>query len=138
MELERPIQRESDESPRTSLRIRYEAEAEVLRRHLISLEHVRLNLGLSRRKMAQKLLVDPSAWTRWTKDESKVPPHIWKLLHFTVNKEGVVADLNGVLLAPLEKDIKKLQTENRLLKRLILGTLLISCGGLLSLLALLT
>jgi transcriptional regulator with XRE-family HTH domain len=64
---------------RSSLRQRYEAEAKVIERRLGGLEEVRKTLGLSQRKMAQLLLVDPSAWTRWTQGES-VPPHIWRAL----------------------------------------------------------
>lgn len=32
--------------------------------------------------MAQLLLVDPSAWSRWVKDESKIPPHVIKALQW--------------------------------------------------------
>lgn len=64
---------------RSSLRQRYEAEAKVIERRLGGLEGVRNALGLSQRKMAQLLLVDPSAWTRWTQGEN-VPPHIWRAL----------------------------------------------------------
>lgn len=32
--------------------------------------------------MCQLLLVDPSAWTRWMKDESRVPPHIYRSLEW--------------------------------------------------------
>lgn len=32
--------------------------------------------------MAQLLLVDPSAWSRWVKDETKVPPHVIKALQW--------------------------------------------------------
>lgn len=64
---------------RSSLRQRYEAEAKVIERRLGGLEEVRNTLGLSQRKMAQLLLVDPSAWTRWTQGES-APPHIWRAL----------------------------------------------------------
>lgn len=67
---------------KTSLRLRYEAEVRVIRRQLGSLEQVREELGLSRRKMCQLLMVDPSAWTRWMKDESRVPPHIWRSLQW--------------------------------------------------------
>lgn len=64
---------------RSSLRQRYEAEARVIERRLGGLEGVRSTLGLSQRKMAQLLLVDPSAWTRWNQGEN-VPPHIWRAL----------------------------------------------------------
>jgi transcriptional regulator with XRE-family HTH domain len=64
---------------RSSLRQRYEAEARVIEKRLGGLESVRESLGLSQRKMAQLLLVDPSAWTRWTSGDA-APPHIWRAL----------------------------------------------------------
>lgn len=66
--------------PRSSLRQRYEAEAKVIERRIGGLEKARETLGLSQRKMAQLLLVDPSAWTRWTQDGQGAPPHIWRAL----------------------------------------------------------
>lgn len=66
---------------RSSLRQRYEAEAKVIERRIGGLEKARESLGLSQRKMAQLLLVDPSAWTRWTQNEgSGAPPHVWRAL----------------------------------------------------------
>ncbi len=65
---------------RSSLRQRYEAEAKVIERRIGGLEKARESLGLSQRKMAQLLLVDPSAWTRWTQTESGAPPHVWRAL----------------------------------------------------------
>lgn len=66
---------------RSSLRQRYEAEAKVMERRLGSLEDIREKLGLSQRKIAQLLLVDPSAWTRWTSDDGPgAPPHVWRAL----------------------------------------------------------
>lgn len=66
---------------RSSLRQRYEAEARVIEKRIGGLEKVRETLGLSQRKMAQLLLVDPSAWTRWTQNEGPgAPPHVWRAL----------------------------------------------------------
>ena len=65
---------------RSSLRQRYEAEARVIERRIGGLEKAREMLGLSQRKMAQLLLVDPSAWTRWTQTEQGAPPHVWRAL----------------------------------------------------------
>lgn len=72
----------TDSKPRvrSSLRQKYEAEARVMERRLGSLEDIRAKLGLSQRKIAQLLLVDPSAWTRWTQDEGGAPPHVWRAL----------------------------------------------------------
>lgn len=67
---------------KTSLRLKYEAETAVIQKKIGHLEDIRSSLGLSRRKMAQLLLVDPSAWTRWTKNEDSAPPHIFRSLQW--------------------------------------------------------
>lgn len=67
---------------KTSLRMHYEAQVEVIKRQLGDLEHIRSDLGLSQRKMCQLLMVDPSAWTRWTKGKESPPPHIWRALQW--------------------------------------------------------
>ncbi len=66
---------------KSSLRMQYDAQVKVIREQIGSLEAVRTDLGLSQRKIAQLLLVDPSAWTRWTKQGS-APPHIWRALQW--------------------------------------------------------
>ena len=63
-------------------RIRYEAEVAVIRRKLGSLEQIRKDLGLTQRKMCQLLMVDPSAWTRWTRGGEDAPPHIYRMLQW--------------------------------------------------------
>jgi transcriptional regulator with XRE-family HTH domain len=67
---------------KSPLRLRYAAETKVFRDQHGGLEEIRLKLGFSRRKMCQLLLVDPSAWTRWMRDESRVPPHIYRSLEW--------------------------------------------------------
>ncbi|MCX7979009.1 MAG: hypothetical protein N2578_08400 [Bdellovibrionaceae bacterium] len=61
-------------------RLTYNAQVEVIRKQIGDLESVRLSLGLSARKMAQLLMVDPSAWTRWVKEGA--PPHVWRALQW--------------------------------------------------------
>jgi hypothetical protein len=75
---------EVDEGQRakTSIRMHYEAQVAVIRRQMGDLESIRLGLGLSQRKMAQLLMVDPSSWTRWTKQGDEAPPHIWRALQW--------------------------------------------------------
>ncbi len=75
---------EADLGPRskTSLRMHYDAQVSVVQKQLGDLEEIRGNLGLSQRKMAQLLLVDPSSWTRWTKNGDEAPPHIWRALQW--------------------------------------------------------
>ena len=66
---------------KTSLRMHYEAQAQVIQNQIGDLEQVRAKLGLSARKICQLLLVDPSAWTRWKKGETP-PPHVWRALQW--------------------------------------------------------
>ncbi len=63
-------------------RIQFEAEVDLIKRQIGDLESIRLKLGLSARKMTQLLLVDPSAWTRWTQKTTQPPPHIYRALQW--------------------------------------------------------
>lgn len=65
---------------KTSLRLKYEAEVKIMKSKVGGLEEIRLQLGLSQRKICQLLLVDPSAWSRWTKSGEDAPPHIYRML----------------------------------------------------------
>jgi hypothetical protein len=67
---------------KTPDRITYETEVEVIRKQIGDLEDIRFRLGLSARKMAQLLMVDPSAWTRWTRKITPPPPHIFRALQW--------------------------------------------------------
>lgn len=67
---------------KTSHRMLYDAEVEIIRQQIGDLEDIRFRLGLSARKMAQLLLVDPSAWTRWTKKITPPPPHVFRALQW--------------------------------------------------------
>lgn len=73
---------------KTALRLRYESEARVILRNMGGLEGARKLLGLSQRKICQLLLVDPSAWTRWGKDETKIPPHVVRSLQWYLTLES--------------------------------------------------
>jgi transcriptional regulator with XRE-family HTH domain len=67
---------------KTSLRMHYDAQAAVIERQLDGLEGVRSKLGLSQRKMAQLLMVDPSAWTRWNRPGNRAPGIVWRSLQW--------------------------------------------------------
>jgi transcriptional regulator with XRE-family HTH domain len=79
-------QRPFEENPlaraKSSVRMHYEAQVEVIKRQLGDLEKIRQNLGLSQRKICQLLMVDPSAWTRWVKNNENTPPHIYRALQW--------------------------------------------------------
>lgn len=78
-----PTAQENLKSPssrraKSSLRFRYEAEVQTIKRKIGDLEGIRQSLGLSQRKICQLLLVDPSAWSRWTRTNAEPPPHIYR------------------------------------------------------------
>lgn len=72
----------SDRRPKSSLRFKYEAEVSSVIKTHGELEDIRRNLGLSKRKISQLLMVDPSAWTRWTKPDGEAPPHVYRALEW--------------------------------------------------------
>lgn len=67
---------------KTPDRITYESEVDVIRSQIGDLEDIRHRLGLSARKMAQLLMVDPSAWSRWSKKNTPPPPHVYRALQW--------------------------------------------------------
>lgn len=76
---------ESDSSnsrAKTSLRLLYEAKARLIRKQLGGLSGIQQELHLSQRKLAQLLMVDPSTWNRWSKNEDLIPPHVWNSLQW--------------------------------------------------------
>lgn len=79
---------------RSSLRLKYEAQVELARKQLGDLEFIRLKLGLSARKICQLLLVDPSAWSRWTRDGQSPPPHVWRALQWYMMLQEKVPGLS--------------------------------------------
>lgn len=58
----------------------YADEVAEIRARRGDLEDIRLNLGLSKKRVSELLLVDPSAWTRWTRGVSRVPAHVYRSL----------------------------------------------------------
>ncbi len=61
---------------KTSLRLKYEAESQMILKKFGGLSGIQSKLGLSQRKICKLLMVDPSSWSRWVLNESKTPPHI--------------------------------------------------------------
>jgi len=82
--------RGSFERSKSSNRMLYEAQVQAIQQQIGGLEEVRQKLGLSQRKICQLLMVDPSAWNRWTATtENSAPPHVWRSLqwYFALKKE---------------------------------------------------
>lgn len=72
----------SNSRAKTSLRLLYEAKARLIRKQLGGLSGIQQELHLSQRKLAQLLMVDPSTWNRWSKNEDLIPPHVWNSLQW--------------------------------------------------------
>lgn len=70
------------EKIKSSHRIYYEAQVKVIKQQIGELDSIRQRLGLSQRKICQLLMVDPSAWTRWTRKGHPIPPHIYRALQW--------------------------------------------------------
>lgn len=94
---------------KTSNRMSYEAQVEVIRKQIGDLESVRLKLNLSQRKMAQLLMVDPSAWSRWVAENDSAPPHIYRALQWYMTLQEQVPGLNAAYF--LQKDTQSLKME---------------------------
>lgn len=110
-----------DEKSKTGLRMKYEAEVGAIINRIGDLETVRLNLGLSRRKICQLLMVDPSAWTRWSKPLNQAPPHVYRALEwylalnekypqmgnaFWLSFANSSSHFNGVNTSRMEEELK--------------------------------
>ncbi|NQZ18847.1 MAG: hypothetical protein HRT44_06270 [Bdellovibrionales bacterium] len=98
--------------------MKYEAEVQAFTKRQGNLEDIRRELGLSKRKMAQLLLVDPSAWTRWTKNEASAPPHVYRALEWYMLLQEKHPEyksslwLNAVSTPQLsKKEIENIKTE---------------------------
>lgn len=110
----------SDERSKTSLRMHYEAQVAVIRKQTGNLDEIRLQLGLSQRKMAQLLLVDPSTWTRWTKQGDQAPPHIWRALQWYLALRDKIPGLTPqyfISTSPQvfhQKALKELESERQI------------------------
>lgn len=99
----------SEVRAKTSIRMNYEAQVSVIKAQIGNLESIRLNLGLSQRKIAQLLLIDPSSWSRWTQKGDGVPPHIYRALQWYMILQDKVPGLNASYF--LQKDVGNLKKE---------------------------
>ncbi len=107
----------------------YSADVLAIQKQIGDLEHVRAELGLSRRKMCQLLMVDPSAWTRWM--QNPPPAQVWRTLQLYLMVQEKIPGLTpnyfiggdrGVMEASITQKLvefeKKLQLRDYELSRL--------------------
>lgn len=109
---------------KSSLKMQYEAEASVIHKKVGSIDQIRGDLGLSKRQLAQLLLVDPSSLTRWQKEDD-VPPYIYRSLQWYLalvekhpewhpqNRFGLSSQSNELLMLKNEVEhLKAISEEN--------------------------
>lgn len=105
-------------------RAHYLLEREKIKNEIGDLEKIRLTLGLSQRRICMLLLVDPSAWTRWNKNEA--PPHIYQALKWLLELRKVNPDITApnniesrvdLLHASTQAKIRELEDSLALLER---------------------
>lgn len=99
----------ADSRVKTSTRLNYEAQAQVIISQIGDLEQIRKSLDLSQRKMAQLLLIDPSSWSRWTQKGDAAPPHIYRALQWYMILQEKIPGLNASYF--LQKDMGSLKKE---------------------------
>lgn len=92
---------------KTSNRLNYEAQVEVIKKQIGDIEVVRNKLNLSQRKMAQLLLVDPSAWSRWSTPGESAPPHIYRALQWYMSIQEQIPGLNAAYFLQKDTDVLK-------------------------------
>ncbi|NJL24092.1 MAG: hypothetical protein HC902_02180 [Calothrix sp. SM1_5_4] len=104
----------------------------MIQRRFGGLEEMRAKLGLSRRKICQLLLVDPSAWSRWTAAGGQAPPHIFRALEWylllsekdpriTLSGGSWIASLFNERFDAIERRLKSLARTRWLLLTFVLG-----------------
>lgn len=109
--LESPSMEAFETRVKSSLRLNYEAQVRVIQHQIGGLEQARQTLGLSQRKMAQLLLVDPSAWTRWTRPDGEAPPHVWRALQWYLTLREKIPGLTPQYF--VNSDPKVISEKNR-------------------------
>lgn len=107
---------EADVKVATPGRMRYQAQVDVIKKQIGDIETVRANLGLSRRKMAQLLLVDPSAWTRWVRD-GNTPAHVYRALQwYMAVSEKIPALGSNYWFGTVTTQAKEVASEKKLIE----------------------
>lgn len=67
----------------------YQQTLNQIKQDVGGLESVRNKLKLSRKEICNLLMVDPSAWTRWTDEGGDAPPHIYRALAWYLEIEAM-------------------------------------------------
>ncbi len=83
--------------------------AELIKSQIGDIEEVRRSLGLSKRKMCQLLLIDPSTWTRWSTGKTDPPPYIYRMLQWGLAVMDKYPETHPLVQYEKFEQIKKLE-----------------------------
>lgn len=94
----------------------YKSIVEMIRLQYGSLEDIRYRLSLSKRQIAKLLLVDPSAWTRWTRADEDAPPHVYQALSWYLQLSEKHPEMHEPLKLENKVDLLRKDYETKLQK----------------------
>lgn len=104
-----------------SLNQQYYSEKENIIKEFGSLGDMRLKLGLTKSQIAKLLLLKPSTWSRWEKNPSKAPPHVFQALKWymilseakpEIRTHAAPEFLYENQLKAIGTELKKIKTDN--------------------------
>ncbi|MEI7973805.1 MAG: hypothetical protein WCH11_05510 [Bdellovibrio sp.] len=145
---------ETGKEDKNALRVKYEAQAYLIRKQIGDIPQILSYLQLSQRALAQLMLVDPSAVSRWIQKPASIPPSVMRALQWYMALQEKIPGLTPSYFVgrQTQSELARLETkasqENSLLreeihllrkmqKRIIWGlifTLILSLGlGILAL-----
>lgn len=113
---------------KSSLKLNYLAQVEVIKNQIGSLESIRKTLGLSQRQISQLLMVDPSAWTRWQRPGEEAPPHIYRALQWYMTIQEKIPGLTAqyfigkptqILQKEVEQELGQIKLDYKELNRVL-------------------
>jgi hypothetical protein len=115
---------QADPSPAVGIGRRYDQEVLLIKAKHGDLESIRAKLNLSKRKVCELLLVDPSSWSRWTTQVGEdAPPYIYRSLQWylsLIDKDVSWHPMNSFMgLLPKKGEsmqLQKLKEELQLVK----------------------
>jgi hypothetical protein len=99
-----------------TLKSEYKSVVELIKLQIGSLEEIRQQLSLSRRQICKLLLVDPSAWTRWTRVDDDAPPHIYQALSWYMQLKQQFPEIHAPLHLENKFDLLRKDADLKLQK----------------------
>lgn len=114
---------ETGKEDKNALRMKYEAQAHLIRKQIGDIPQILSQLQLSQRALAQLMLVDPSAVSRWIQKPASIPPSVMRSLQWYLALQEKIPGLTPSYFVgrQTQSEIVRLETkasqENSLLRK---------------------